>query len=198
MRVDPKALIRRLDPACTRALEEAVARAAAGRFYEIVVEHLLLGLLEHDEGEVAELFAELGRDRRRAAAAVERVLQRLRTGNAGRPVIAESVMTWIEEAWLVASVEHGRALLRPGDLLLEFVAHASRYTADPAQEIVGLPREELRRLIRGRSGVSEGMSEIAQAASPAAGTAAPGRKDSQAATPSQAAGAGTGWASATR
>lgn len=38
MRVDPKALLRRLDPACTEALEEAVAAAASGRFYEIVAE----------------------------------------------------------------------------------------------------------------------------------------------------------------
>ena len=62
MRVDPKALVRRLDPACTQALEEAVASAASGRFYEIVVEHVLLALLEPADGEAAAVLAEVRRE----------------------------------------------------------------------------------------------------------------------------------------
>ncbi|MEZ4453372.1 MAG: type VI secretion system ATPase TssH [Nannocystaceae bacterium] len=195
MRVDPKALIRRLDPACTQALEEAVARAAAGRYYEIVVEHLLLGLLAPESGEIAELFQDLGRERRRAAASIERVLQRLRTGNAGRPVIAEGVMTWIEEAWLCASVERGATHVGPGDLLLEFVVHASRYTAEPTQEIVGLPREDLRRLLRGRSGASVGTSEFAQGPASDPPSSVPGPKDRSSGTGSTATAGSSGAAS---
>ena len=41
MRVEPKALVRRLTPTATRMLEAAVARASSARAYEIVLEHML-------------------------------------------------------------------------------------------------------------------------------------------------------------
>ena len=126
MRVDPKALVRRLDPACTEALEEAVSSAAASRCYEIVVEHVLHALLDQPDGDVADLLGHLHRDRLRARASVATTLQRLRTGNAGRPVFADSVFQWFEEA---------------------FAARGNRYTAESIPELAGLPLDDLRRLI---------------------------------------------------
>ena len=174
MRVDPKALIRRLDPVATEALEEAVARAAAGRAYEIVVEHILYAILAPSAGEVAEAIAEIGGDRGRALASVEAALRRLRSGNAGRPAFAEAVFRWIEEAWLVASIERGRELLTPLDLLLEFVVHAGRYTGEPLAELGALPRDGLRREAARRPGLppqgggrlGQGLSSKGEGAGP--------------------------------
>ena len=145
MRVDPKALVRRLDPACTQALEESVAAAASGRFYEIVVEHLLLALFELPDGELGPLLSDLRRDRTRVTASLHAILQRLRTGNAGRPVFSDSVFNLLEEAWLVASVEYGRTHLRPADVLLEFVTRGNRYTAESIPELADLSPADLRR-----------------------------------------------------
>ncbi|MFL5400513.1 MAG: Clp protease N-terminal domain-containing protein, partial [Myxococcales bacterium] len=104
MRVAPKALIRRMTPTATRLLEAAVGKAATGGFYEITVEHLLAAMLEPDEGDVARVFHNWNVDRRRLLARVEKELQRQRTGNAGRPVISELVFSFLEDAWLTASV----------------------------------------------------------------------------------------------
>ncbi|HEY0136366.1 MAG TPA: AAA family ATPase, partial [Nannocystis sp.] len=183
MRVDPKALVRRLDPACTQALEEAVASAASGRFYEIVVEHVLLALLEPADGEAAAVLTEVRRDRRRATTTLQNVLQRMRTGNAGRPVFSEGVFQLFEEAWLVASVEHGRQLLRPADVLLEFATRGNRYTAETIPELTGIPLDELRRIVAS-------YSEQQPAAPTATQGAAPGAAGAPGAAPGAAAAGG--------
>jgi type VI secretion system protein VasG len=145
MRVEPRALIRKLTPTATRHLEAAVGRAASGAFYEIAVEHLLAALLEPDEGDVARIFHHWNVDRRRLHTRLEREVQRLKSGNAGRPVISERVFGWLEDAWLDASVSFGATALRTGHLLLQLLGHPDRYLADPPGELSGFPLEEVRK-----------------------------------------------------
>src|SRR3954466_2008934 len=116
MRVDPKNLVRRLTPTCTRALEAAVGRASSGRYYEIVPEHLLLILLESEDGDVARILAHFQQDRTRLINRVQRVVEGMRPGNAGRPTFSETLFQWMEDAWVVASLEHGATRLRSGSL----------------------------------------------------------------------------------
>ena len=114
MLVEPRALVRRLTPTATRLLEASVGRASNSRAYEIVVEHLLSTMLEDEKGDAARLLHQHEVDRNRLLAHVERVLNGLRTGNAGRPVFSESLFQWIEDAWVVASVDWARCASAPG------------------------------------------------------------------------------------
>ncbi len=145
MRVEAKSLVRRLTPTGTRVLEAAVGRAVGAGAYEITVEHLFLALLEPDEGDVARILHNWNVDRKRLAARVERALQRQKTGNAGRPVVSELVFTWLEDAWLTASVELGATQLRTAHLLLQLIARPDRYTGESIPELEGLKLDELRR-----------------------------------------------------
>ena len=144
MRVAAKALVRKLTPTATRALEAAVGRAAGAGASEIVVEHLLVQLLEPDEGDVARIFHNWNVDRKKLAARVERELQRMKTGSQGRPVISENVFNWLEEAWLLASVELGATSLRTGHLLLQLVARPDRYTGEAYPEIEELKLDQVK------------------------------------------------------
>ncbi len=146
MRVDPRALVRRLNPTCTRTLEGVVERAASGRYYEISPEHMLHGLLQVEDGDVAAILQFFRKDRLKISAAIERSLQKLRTGNAGRPVFAESLFTWFENAWVTASLERGAVQLRSGDLLYEFLAHVGRYTAESFEDLEAIDNDELRKV----------------------------------------------------
>jgi type VI secretion system protein VasG len=145
MRVDPQALVKRLTPTATHLLEAAVGRASGSHCYELVVEHLLSQLLETDDSDTSLLLRRFGVDRRRLAASVEHVLRELRTGSAGRPVISESVFQWLEEAWLLASVELGETRLRSGVLFAQFVIRRTRYSAEYFPELDAVPLDELRR-----------------------------------------------------
>jgi type VI secretion system protein VasG len=174
MRVAAKSLVRKLTPTGTRALEAAVGRAAGGGANEIVVEHLLAQLLEPDEGDVARLFHNWNVDRKKLAARVERELQRMRSGNPGRPVISESVFNWLEDAWLLASVELGAASLRTGHLLLQLVAKPDRYTGEVYPEIEALKLEEMKADLDVVLAPSPESIEAAPVGAPSGAPGAPG------------------------
>jgi type VI secretion system protein VasG len=166
IRVEPKALVRRLTPTATRLLEAAVARASSGRFYEIVVEHLLAQMLEPEDSDAARLLQHFQVDRLRLASSVERALQGLRTGNAGRPVFSESLFQWFEDAWLMASVEQGATRLRSGALFAQFVARRGRYTAELFPELDGMSRDELMAAMEAVLRPSPETLEVAPEAAP--------------------------------
>ncbi len=145
MRVDPKALVRRLNPTATKALESAVEAAATGRYYEIVPEHMLLALAKVEDGDVGHILHFYRKDRVKLVGAIETALQRLRTGNAGRPVFAESLFNWFEDTWVAASLTRGSVQLRSGDLLWQFIEKMGRYTAESFHELESIDLDELRK-----------------------------------------------------
>ena len=145
MRIEPKAIVSRLNPTCAALLEAAVAHAASGRFYEIVPEHLLQPLLTAADSDAGAIAGHAQIDVPRVRRRIEGVLGAMRTGNAGRPVFAESVFQWFEDAWLLASLQYGATAIRSGHLLLSFAARVHRYTAEPLPELSSLPVEALRR-----------------------------------------------------
>ncbi|HLT36821.1 MAG TPA: AAA family ATPase, partial [Enhygromyxa sp.] len=126
-------------------LEAAVGRAAQGRFYEIVPEHLLHGIVGQEDGDAAEILKHFGQDRTRLIGRITRTLEGMKTGNAGRPVFAESLFQWIEDSWTLASLLYGVTRLRTGHLLLQFIERSSRYSAEEFPEIEAIDAEVLRR-----------------------------------------------------
>ena len=177
MRVEPKALIRRLTPSATRFLEAAVGRAVGSGVYEVSVEHVLSALLEPDEGDTARVFHNWNVDRKQLLARVERSLARQKTGNAGRPVISERVFGWLEDAWLTASVELGATQLRSGYLLYELVARPDRYTGETYPELEALDLAELKKdlaVVLAPSPESQEAAPFEPGASPAVPGAAGG------------------------
>jgi type VI secretion system protein VasG len=180
MRVDPKALVRRLNPTSTKALEAAVEAAAGGRYYEIVPEHMLLALCKVEDGDVGHIMHFYRKDRVKLVAALEKSLQRMRTGNAGRPVFAESLFNWFEDTWVAASLTRGSVMLRSGDLLWTFLERPGRYTAETFDELEAIDADELKKDFDAAIAASSETVETATATSAAAGPATvrgtPGRE----------------------
>ncbi len=173
MRVDAKSLVRKLTPTTTRILEAAVGRAAQGGYYEIGVEHLLAAMLGPDEGDAAHICANWNADRKRLHARVEKDLQRMRQGNPGRPVISESVFNWLEDAWLLASVELGALKLRSGHLFVQLLSKPDRYLGERYPELDALPLAEVRRDLAEALAPSPETAEAALDLGPGPGGGAP-------------------------
>ncbi|MFP2931039.1 AAA family ATPase [Pyxidicoccus sp. 3LG] len=104
---------------------------------------MLVQMLEAEDSDVARILQQFGVDRRHLLASLERALQGLRAGNAGRPVFSETLFQWFEEAWLLASVEQGATRLRSGLLFAQFVTRRARYTAELFPELDAISRDEL-------------------------------------------------------
>ena len=129
--VDIKSLLKRLNTYCTSSLEGAAGLCVSRAHYEVTVEHVLVKLLENPQADLALILRKMDLDPGRLLKEVDRSLEMLKSGNAGKPVFSPLLMEWFQEAWLVASVDLEEARVRSGALLLAFLSR-SRQLADGA------------------------------------------------------------------
>ncbi|HMI91297.1 MAG TPA: type VI secretion system ATPase TssH, partial [Polyangiales bacterium] len=175
MRADPRALVRCLTPSATRALEAAAGKAVSTQHGEVDVEHMLLCMLEPDDGEAALLLQAIGCNRPRLRTAVETALSRVRAGQGKRPVIAENVFNWIEDAWLTASLDLGEIKLRSGVLLYQLILKPGRYTSEEFDELEKLDAPEVKQALQQALGKSTEAIEAAPSWGEGGGAAPAGR-----------------------
>ncbi|MBT1071109.1 type VI secretion system ATPase TssH [Pelotalea chapellei] len=115
---DLKALLNRLNPHCTRALEGAAGACVSRTHYEVTVEHLLARLLDEPDGDIPRTLKAWSIEPAAVRAEVERSFSGLHTGNAGKPVFSPVMLEWLQDAWLVSSLDLGDDQIRSGALLL--------------------------------------------------------------------------------
>lgn len=149
MRVNPKQLFRHLTPRANRMIETGLGRATNGGVYEIVVEHLLEPMLEDDGGEAAVVLAEAGVDRAEFCRLVSKTVRALKVGHGGRPVFSDSVFRWIEDSWLLSSLEHDSSRLRSGVLVAQFLAEPARYSGEVYSLLDDVPADKVRKNLLG-------------------------------------------------
>lgn len=128
MIVEPKALYKRLTNACTKALNAALGHCVNARHYEVTIEHLLTALLDDADSDLAFLTLHYDLDPARLRQALQRSLEELRSGNAGKPTLSPVLNEWIQDAWVVGSAEYGWMKIRSGVLFQRLVAQPSKYT----------------------------------------------------------------------
>ncbi|MBK6693773.1 MAG: type VI secretion system ATPase TssH [Myxococcales bacterium] len=163
--VEPRPLLRKLNPTCTRALEAAAAMCMQSRHYEVTTEHVMLALLDDRGSDVTTVLEALGLDLTTARSAISRALGDLRSGNAGKPAFSPLLLEWIQDAWLYGSTELGEAKVRSGGLLVRLAAAPTRYTATEVPVFEQLPREELRKnlaVIAASSGEAKEQTTISE------------------------------------
>jgi type VI secretion system protein VasG len=115
--VDIKSLLRRLNAYCTSCLEGAAGLCVSRTHYEVTVEHLLVKLLENPQADLTLILRHLEMDPGRLEKALAQSLEEFKTGNAAKPVFSPLLLEWIQEAWLVASVDLTEARVRSGAML---------------------------------------------------------------------------------
>ena len=177
LQAEPRALLNKLNPVCTRALERAAGACITHRQYEVTVEHVLLALLDDRETDVTVLLDHFRVDPSRVRAALQRTVEDQRSGNAGKPVFSPILLEWIQDAWLYASAELNDVRLRSGALLVRLTQAPTRYLSATPPGFDDLPRDELRKDLPVLANVSAeaAMAEQGAAAvAPAAGAAGGG------------------------
>src|ERR1051326_241976 len=86
--VDIKSLLRRLNRFCTRALEGAAGLCVSRGHYEVTTEHLLLKMLDDPNGDLQPILRHFEIEPAYVQKALQRTVEELRSGNAGRPVFS--------------------------------------------------------------------------------------------------------------
>jgi type VI secretion system protein VasG len=172
--IDLKSLVGRLDTLCRRQLEAAAGLTLSRSHYNVEIEHLLLRLVETQGSDVAAILAKTGVDAGRVTAELTRALDRLRTGNARAPSLSPDLVTWLREAWVLASLEGNGGPVRSGHLLAALLTDESlsRMVRDSVPALGAIRGEELRR--GGFEALATGSEEAGEALAAAPSAGGPG------------------------
>ena len=142
--VELKPLVGRLNPCTKQALEDGVGLCVSRSHYEITVEHLLVKLFDNAQADIALLLRQYGVDAALVKRDIDRALEDMRTGNAGKPAFSPLLLELLQDAWLISSVNLSENRIRSGAVLLAFLARATYYaTGDYAAPLRALNRESL-------------------------------------------------------
>jgi type VI secretion system protein VasG len=142
--VDIKSLLRRLNIYCTASLEGAAGLCVSRTHYEVTVEHLLVKLLDNPQADMALILNHFEVDAGRLQKALAQTLEAFKTGNAAKPVFSPLLLEWIQEAWLVGSVDLDEARVRSGALLLAFLNRSRQLASgDYVELLTAISRDAL-------------------------------------------------------
>ena len=133
MNVNLKSLVGRLNDTCRNALEGAAGLCLSRTNYDVEIEHILAKLLEQDDTDLHKICNHYEVNIDRLTKDVSDSLDRLKSGNSRTPGLSDRLPRWIQDAWLLASVDFGAARVRSGHLILALVLNDS--TARIAREI---------------------------------------------------------------
>jgi type VI secretion system protein VasG len=128
--VNLKALIARLNRFCTRSLEAAAGLCVSRTNYEVMPEHLMLALAEDPTADLQQIFKHFGVDAGRVQKSLTQVVDALKIGNAGRPTFSPVLLEWLQQGWILASLDFGLSEIRSGILLQALLANPLRLGAD--------------------------------------------------------------------
>lgn len=140
---DRRSLLKKLNQYTTRSLDTSAGFCSSRTHYEISIEHLLLQLLEDGRGDIPLILEHFGLDKGKVARALNKSLESFRTGNAGLPNFARTLMELVEAAWVVISVDHGQSIIRSGALLEALLGMDSFQLGDYIDAFSDISRDEL-------------------------------------------------------
>ncbi len=123
MNVNLKSLVGRLNDVTRNALEGAAGLCLSRTNYDVEIEHILAKLLEQDDTDLHKIAGHFEVNIDRLNRDVASALDRLKSGNSRTPGLSDRIPQWIQDAWLLASVDFGAARVRSGHLILALLAN---------------------------------------------------------------------------
>lgn len=127
MDFEVKDLIKNLDAICLNSLEAGSSLCVSRTNYEVSVNHVLLALLESVDGDIQKILHHYGVDITHFTKAVQHSLESMKTGNSGRPVFSPYLFEWLQDAWLLASLNYKLDKVRSGILFLSLIMNPYKY-----------------------------------------------------------------------
>jgi type VI secretion system protein VasG len=174
--IDLKALVARLTGLVRRQLEAAAGLTLSRTHYNVEIEHVLLKLVEANGSDIAAILKHVNTDAGRVMSELTRALDKFKTGNARAPSLSPDLVTWLREAWLIASLEGNAGRIRSGHLLAALLGDESlsRTLRESAPSLAAIPEATVRKDLATAAKDSEEAGQAGAEASAAGATAASG------------------------
>ena len=172
--IDLKSLVARMTELGRRQLEAAAGLTLSRTHYNVEIEHLLMKLIETPGSDVSMILKQAGIDVGRVLSELTRALDKMRTGNARAPGLSPDIVSWLREAWMIASLEANQGKIRTGHMLAALISDEtlSRTVKESAPTLLNIPTDALRKNL---DALTKGSEEEAQAsiAAPPGASGAP-------------------------
>lgn len=145
MNVNLKSLVGRLNDTSRNALEGAAGLCLSRTNYDVEIEHILAKFLEQNDTDLHKIAAHYEVNIDRLTKDVSTALDRLKSGNSRTPGLSDRIPRWIQDAWLLASVDYGAARVRSGHLVLALLSNEglSRIAREISKEFNHISAEDL-------------------------------------------------------
>jgi len=146
MNVNLKSLVGRLNDTTRNALESAAGLCLSRTNYDVEIEHVLAKILEQNDTDLHKICGHYEVNLDRLSKDVTSAIDRLKTGNSRTPGLSDRIPDWIQDAWLLASVDFGAARVRSGHMVLALLANDrfARIARDISKEFDHISVESLR------------------------------------------------------
>jgi type VI secretion system protein VasG len=145
MNVNLKSLVGRLNDVSRNALEGAAGLCLSRTNYDVEIEHILAKLLEQNDTDLHKICNHFEVNVDRLTKDVQQALDRLKTGNSRTPGLSDRIPRWIQDAWLLASVDFGAARVRSGHMTLALLVNDgfARIAREVSKEFAHISAEQL-------------------------------------------------------
>jgi type VI secretion system protein VasG len=171
-----RTLVAKLNPACRQGAERAANITISHGHYEVDVEHLLLALLENPACDLVLLCKRYDVSVGALQSDLQREIARLKNGNSRTPVFGPQLLTLLEHAWLIASLDAHDPRIRSAHLLLALLTEPglSQLAFRASKLFVRFQVDELKhKLAEATRGSQEAVSATRSEADEVAEQAAP-------------------------
>ncbi|MFO0546909.1 MAG: Clp protease N-terminal domain-containing protein [Polyangiaceae bacterium] len=145
MSVDHKLLLSHLSAKCVKAVEGALASAIRSRSREVTIEHVFLALLEDRASEFTQLVDNYQLDLPGLRSALQQAAGGGNLAAGARPILSPTLFQWLEEAWLLTSLELGRLKITSGVLFLKLIQQAGKYGGALTEMLESIPPEYVKK-----------------------------------------------------
>jgi type VI secretion system protein VasG len=162
--IDNRRLVGLLNKFCRGSLERAAGYCLTRGNYDITVEHTLMAMTESNTADIQSILRHYEIDPARILRILQRDVESLKTGNTGKPTFHQLLPEWIQDAWLLGSVEYKMTEIRSGILLMAIIASPARYGFGGfIDELEKIPKDDLRKnLLNITAGSSEESSPMGE------------------------------------
>ena len=146
LNVELKPLIKKLNSYAERSLEAAAGVCVSRGHYEVSIEHMLFVLVEDPSKDLQFILNHYEVNISRMQKALHTAVEDIKGGNPGKPVFSPLLIEWIQEAWLLGSVEMGLGNVRSGVLITTLLANMRRYGFGSYMDLLeNIPVDDLRK-----------------------------------------------------
>lgn len=118
IRVDYKALVKKLNTYSKKAFEGAAGLCVSSTHYDLELEHFLYKLVDDMNGDWYQILRKHRVEKNAVIEEIVSVLNTMKTGNGNIPGLSPRIPRLLQDAWMLGSVEYGARSVRSGFIFI--------------------------------------------------------------------------------